>query len=50
MWLSVYKGKGEALKRGNYSGLWLIDQTMEVVEVVEENMIREKLDTTSVQS
>ena len=31
--LNLYKGKGEALDRGNYRGLKLTDQVMKVVEL-----------------
>ena len=29
--LNLYKGKGEALDRGNYRGLKLTDQTMKLI-------------------
>ena len=32
--LNLYKGKGDALERGNYRGLKLTDQVMKVVEHV----------------
>ena len=41
--VSLYKGKGDALVRGNYRGLKLIDQVMKVLERVVEQFIREKI-------
>ena len=41
--VSLYKGKGDALIRGNYRGLKLIDQVMKVLERVVEQLIRAKI-------
>ena len=41
--VSLYKGKGDALERGNYRGLKLIDQVMKVLERVAEQLIRKKV-------
>ena len=38
--LNLYKGKGDALERGNYRGLKLTDQVMKLVEHVLEIQIR----------
>ena len=35
-WLSVYKGKGDALDCGSYRGIKLLDQAMKVFERVIE--------------
>jgi len=40
--VSLYKGKGDALERGNYRGLKLIDQVLKVLERVVEQLIRKK--------
>ena len=42
--VSVYKGKGDALRRSNYRGLKLIDQVMKVLEHVVEGFIRQSDD------
>ena len=39
--INLYKGKGEALERGNYRGLKLLEQTMKVVERIIETLIRD---------
>ena len=41
--VSLYKGKGDALSRGNYRGLKLIDQVMKVMERVVEQLIRKQV-------
>ena len=41
--ISLYKGKGEALERGNYRGLKLLDQCLKVVERIVEGFIRERV-------
>ena len=41
--VSLYKGKGDALNRGNYRGLKLIDQVMKVMERVIEQLIRKQV-------
>ena len=38
--VNLYKGKGDALERGNYRGLKLLDQVMKVIERVMEKCIR----------
>ena len=38
--LNLYKGKGEALERGNYRGLKLTDQVMKLMEHVMEFYVR----------
>ena len=38
--LNLYKGKGEALDRGNYCGLKLTDQVMKLLERVLDSSIR----------
>ena len=40
--VNLYKGKGDALNRGNYRGLKLIEQTMKVLERVVEGLIRQR--------
>ena len=39
--LSLYKGKGDALNRGNYRGLKLTEQVLKVVERVVEELLRD---------
>ena len=39
--LNLYKGKGDALERGNYRGLKLKDQVMKLLERVLDSFIRE---------
>jgi exonuclease III len=41
--VSLFKGKGDALNRGNYRGLKLIDQVMKVLERMAEQFIRQKV-------
>ena len=41
--ISLYKGKGVALERGNYRGLKLLDQVMKVLERVAENFLRQQV-------
>ena len=40
--VNLYKGKGDALNRGNYRGLKLIEQVMKVLERVVEGLIRQR--------
>jgi len=47
--VSLYKGKGDALERGNYRGLKLIDQVMKVLERVVEQLIRKKIQISDMQ-
>ena len=42
--VNLYKGKGDALNRGNYRGLKLIEQTMKVLERVVEGLIRQRVE------
>ena len=37
----LYKGKGDALERGNYRGLKLIEQVMKVLERIVDSLIRQ---------
>ena len=39
--LNLYKGKGDALNRGNYRGLKLTEHVMKVMERIVDGMIRE---------
>ena len=39
--ISLYKGKGDALNRGNYRGLKLTEQVMEVLEWIVDSLIRD---------
>ena len=41
--ISLFKGKGSALDRGNYHGLKLTDQVLKVVERVIEKIMRESI-------
>ena len=41
--VNLYKGKRDALNRGNYRGLKLIDQVMKVLERVVESLLRQEL-------
>ena len=43
------KGKGDALNRGNYRGLKLIEQTMKVLERVVEGLIRQRVEIDEMQ-
>ena len=47
--LNLYKGKGEALDRGNYRGLKLTDQAMKLLERVLDTFIRKMVDIDSMQ-
>lgn len=47
--INVYKGKGDALERGNYRGIKLLDQVMKVMERVLEGMIRDKVTISDMQ-
>ena len=48
--VSLYKGKGDALNRGNYRGLKLIEQAMKVLERVVEGLIRPRVEIDEMQS
>ena len=41
--VNLYKGKGDALNRGKYRGLKLIEQVMKVLERVVEGLIRQRV-------
>ena len=47
--LNLYKGKGDALSRGNYRGLKLTDQVMKVLERVLDSIIRQMVDIGKIQ-
>ena len=47
--ISLYKGKGDALERGNYRGLKLTDQVLKVVERIIEKRIPEIIDIDNMQ-
>ena len=47
--LNLYKGKGDALDRGNYRGLKLTEQVMKVLEGVLESAVREMVDMNKLQ-
>ena len=47
--VSLYKGKGDALNRGNYRGLKLIEQVMKVLERVVEGLIRQRVEIDEMQ-
>ena len=47
--VNLYKGKGDALNRGNYRGLKLIEQVMKVLERVEEGLIRQRVEIDEMQ-
>ena len=47
--VNLYKGKGDALNRGNYRGLKLIEQTMKVLERVVEGLIRQRVEIGEMQ-
>ena len=41
--VSLYKGKGDALERGNYRGLKLTEQVMKVLERIVDGLIRQEV-------
>ena len=47
--VNLYKGKGDALDRGNYRGLKLIEQVMKVLERVVEGLIRQRIEIDEMQ-
>ena len=47
--VNLYKGKGDALNRGNYRGLKLIEQVMKVLERVVEELIRQRVEIDEMQ-
>ena len=47
--VNLYKGKGDALNRGNYRGLKLIEQVMKVLEHVVAGIIRQRVEIDEMQ-
>ena len=47
--LNLYKGKGDALERGNYRGLKLTNQVMKLLKRVLDSFIREMVDIHAMQ-
>ena len=47
--LNLYKGKGDALERGNYRGLKLTDQVMKLLERVLDSFVRRMVDIDAMQ-
>ena len=47
--INCYKGKGDALERGNYRGLKLTDQVLKVMERVVEGLIRKQVNIDEMQ-
>ena len=47
--VNCFKGKGDALERGNYRGLKLVDQVMKVIERVIDKLLRERIDIDEMQ-
>ena len=47
--VNLYKGKGDALNRGNYRGLKLIEQVMKVLKRVVEGLIRQRIEIDEMQ-
>ena len=47
--VNPYKGKGDALNRGNYRGLKLTEQVMKVLERVVEGLIRQRVEIDEMQ-
>ena len=47
--VNVYKGKGDALERGNYRGIKLLDQVMKIMERVLEDMLRDRVTINDMQ-
>ena len=47
--VNVFKGKGDALDRGNYRGIKLLDQGMKVLERVLEGLIRDRVSIDGMQ-
>ena len=45
--VSLYKGKGDALCRDNYRGLQMLNQVMKIVETVLDSVIRSEVDIDS---
>ena len=47
--VNLYWGKGDALNRGNYRGLKLIEQVMKVLERVVEGLVRQRVEIDEMQ-
>ena len=47
--VNLYKGKGDALNRGKYRGLKLIEQVMKVLERVVEGLVRQRVEIDEMQ-
>ena len=47
--VNCFKGKGDALERGNYRGLKLVGQVMKVIERVIDKLLRERIDIDEMQ-
>ena len=47
--MSLYRGKGDALERGNYRDLKLTDQVMKLLERMLDSFIREMVDIDSME-
>ena len=47
--INIYKGKGDALERGNYRGLKLLDHVMKGIERVIEKIISERISIDDMQ-
>ena len=47
--VNLYKGKGDALKRGNYRGLKLLDQVMKILERITAKLIRGMVNISDMQ-
>ena len=47
--VNLYKGNGDALNRGNYRGLKLIEQVMKVLERMVEGLIRQRVEIDEMQ-
>ena len=47
--VNLYKGKGDALNRGNYRGLKLIEQVMKMLERVVEGLVRQRIEIDEMQ-
>ena len=47
--INLYKGKEDALERGNYRGLKLLDQVMKTTERIFENFIRDRINIDEMQ-
>ena len=47
--INIYKGKGDALERGNYRGLKLLDHVMKGIERVIEKITRERISIDDMQ-